>query len=519
MLLGRLNAQHPMWGWLTAHGLSPEDLDLLVAEPCPPAVVGINYYVTSDRFLDHRLERYPESTHGGNGEHRYADLEAVRVRREGIYGHAALLRECDERYHLPLAITEAHLGCTREEQVRWLLEAWQGALSAREAGADVRAVTAWALLGCTDWDSLVTRSAGHYEPGAFDVRSPTPRRTALGSAIRDLAAGGVPKNPAVHAPGWWQKPSRLLIPPTPQEARARNSRRSESRPILIAGATGKLGRALAQACAQRGLEYRLLRREDLDIASSASVESALARYRPWALLNAAGYARVDDAEHETNACFRDNTTGPVTLATVCNGLGVALVTFSSDLVFDGRKGSAYVESDRPNPLGVYGRSKAEAEWRVLTTMPRALVVRTSAFFGADDPHNFIVAALRALSAGQAFRAAGDVVLSPTYVPDLAQATLDLLVDGEHGTWHLANEGALSWADLARAAATAAGLDAKLIEACPASELGWCAPRPSSAVLASERARLMPSLDDALGRLVRAQAVLMPAETESLKVSS
>jgi dTDP-4-dehydrorhamnose reductase len=207
------------------------------------------------------------------------------------------------------------------------------------------------------------------------------------------------------------------------------------------------------------------------------------------------------------------------LATVCNGHGVALVTFSSDLVFDGRHGGAYVESDQPNPLGVYGRSKAEAEWRVLTAMPRALVVRTSAFLGADDPHNFINTVLQALGAGQRVRAAADIVVSPTYVPDLAHAALDLLLDGEHGIWHLANEGALSWADLARAAAGAAGLEPTLVESCRAGELAWPAPRPSSAILASERARVMPSFDDALRRFILARAALMPVESESLKVSS
>src|SRR5581483_2747354 len=106
---------------------------------------------------DERLERYPPHLHGGNGRRRYADVEAVRACPQGIAGHRALLRQAWERYRLPLAITEAHLDCTRDEQLRWLREAWRGACEARQEGADVRAVTVWALLGASDWDSLVTR--------------------------------------------------------------------------------------------------------------------------------------------------------------------------------------------------------------------------------------------------------------------------------------------------------------------------------------------------------------------------
>ena len=85
-----------------------------------PELLGINHYITSERFLDQRLTRYPASLHGGNGRHSYADVEAVRVCSEGVAGPKAIMHEVWERYGLPLAITEAHLGCTREEQLRWL---------------------------------------------------------------------------------------------------------------------------------------------------------------------------------------------------------------------------------------------------------------------------------------------------------------------------------------------------------------------------------------------------------------
>src|SRR4051794_13949614 len=109
----------------------------------------------------------------------------------------------------------------------------------------------------------------------------------------------------------------------------------------------------------------------------------------------------------------------------------------------GDRDAPYVERDAIGPLNVYGRSKAEADARVLEAMPSALVVRTSAFFGPWDEHNFVTIALRALAAGHHFVAAEDSVVAPTYVPDLVHASLDLLIDGERGIWHLANATAIS----------------------------------------------------------------------------
>ena len=104
----------------------------------------------------------------------------------------------------------------------------------------------------------------------------------------------------------------------------------------------------------------------------------------------------------------------------------------------------YVESDPVGPLNVYGRTKIEAERRVLALDPAALVVRTSAFFGPSDRANFVTRVLDTLERGETVRAASDAIVSPTYVPDLVNRALDLLIDGAAGVWHLANAGALSW---------------------------------------------------------------------------
>jgi dTDP-4-dehydrorhamnose reductase len=168
-------------------------------------------------------------------------------------------------------------------------------------------------------------------------------------------------------------------------------------------------------------------------------------------------------------------------------------------VFDGQARQPRVESDVPAPLNVYGRSKAIAERDVQAAWPRAMVVRTSAFFGPWDFHNFITRALAALARGEEVHAATDVRISPTYVPDLVNVCLDLLIDGEAGIWHLANEGDVSWAELAERAASVAGLSAATLRGNPSNRLGELARRPAYAVLTSERATLMPTLGDALAR--------------------
>jgi dTDP-4-dehydrorhamnose reductase len=214
LLCGMVDGDHPLRGHLLEAGVAEADLARCIDEPCRIDLLGLNYYVTSDRFLDHRLDRYPASLHGGDGVRRYVDVESVRVAESELSGHAAMLEEAWERYGLPVAITEAHLGCrTWDEQLRWLAEAWTGAQAARDRGVDVRAVTAWALLGNFGWDRLVIDDQGDYECGMFDVRAPAPRPTEVAHALRTLAHGRPYENPALSSPGWWRRPSRVLFPP------------------------------------------------------------------------------------------------------------------------------------------------------------------------------------------------------------------------------------------------------------------------------------------------------------------
>jgi dTDP-4-dehydrorhamnose reductase len=390
--------------------------------------------------------------------------------------------------------------------MRWLLEIWEAAQQARENGADIRAVTVWALLGSYDWNCLVTECRGYYEPGPFDVRSPQPRPTALATLVRELSRGTPLTHPVLHGQGWWRRPERFRCPPVatrnaptslPLDSRHLAGRTTQ--PILIIGASGTLGSAFARICTQRHLSHVVMSRDQLDMADPVSVDAMIMRHQPWAIVNAAGYVRVDEAERDVERCLRENVHGPSVLAVACAKHDIQLLSFSSDLVFDGEQQRPYVESDLISPLNVYGLSKAEAERKVLGTHPASLVVRTSAFFGPWDSHNFVTQALRVLADGMPFAAANDMTVSPTYVPDLVHACLDLLIDRESGIWHLSSGVPLSWAALAERAAGMAGIDTGTLNAKPSAALGYSARRPLYSALRSERGVLLPSLDDALGR--------------------
>lgn len=199
-LTGRVKPGHPMHHFFRWSGVTDPELDWFLEHPLPPDMLGFNYYVVSERYLE-PAEGLPAQV--GNGRDPYRDIEAVR--RLGILGLAHLLGEAWERYHLPMAVTEAHLAGTREEQLRWLAELWEQGHRARADGVDVRALTAWSLLGAWDWDRLCTSECGRYEPGAFDIRSRPPRPTALARLVSRLAAGERLAHPVLEMEGWWRR--------------------------------------------------------------------------------------------------------------------------------------------------------------------------------------------------------------------------------------------------------------------------------------------------------------------------
>lgn len=503
LLCGRFDQHHFLWQHFQHMGISEKDIYFFQENPCTPDIFGFNHYLTSERYLDENLHLYPSHTHGGNGRDHYADVEAVRVNIEEETGIEALLKEAWQRFHQPIAITEVHLHCTREEQLRWFKHVWQACNNLVKEGINIKAVTSWALLGSYGWNKLLTQNGGDYEPGAFDLRGGHLRTTALANYVKKIALENNCKHHLLQEKGWWLRGARILYGSASNTIQMKTN---QSPPVLIIGKNGTLGKAFAKVCEDRCINYQLLNRQDCDISAIASIEAAIELHKPWAVINAAGFVRVDDAENECDACMRDNTTGAQNLAIVCNKYGIKLISFSSDLVFDGRKPTAYVESDLPNPLNVYGKSKAQAEVLVQEECPSSLVIRTSAFFGPWDEYNFVHYVRKALSGYEIVTAAKDLFISPTYVPHLVNTCLDLLIDGETGIWHLANKGSLSWSEFALLVADKFDLDKSLIQVVSAEEINYPAKRPFNSVLGSERGYLLPSFEAAMNEYVQLQKV-------------
>lgn len=472
LLFGRVDRAHPLREHLLENQISERRLDALSGEPCPPDVVGLNYYLTSDRFLDHRLELYPRELWGGNGRDRYVDVEAVRVLPEGARTHRQVLLEAWSRYGAPVALTEVHLGCSREQQLRWLRQAWDHAVQARREGADVRAVTLWSLFGSLDWNSLVTRDSGHYESGAYDVRGGSPRPTALATLAAELARGSTTLHPLADGEGWWQVPARLFHALRAAEPSAPAKQPSMAAPLLVIGA-GRLTRSVLQVCHDRGVATCAV---GSDFAPGDL--KRLTSVRPWAVV------------------FTGQPTNARRMAVMLSALSplisdLPVLAFSSDLVFDGRAGP-YVETDCTEVVPE-GRIWCEWEGALGYAVPHALVVRSGPWFDPALPGDALSRALVLLRRGEALKLPDQERISPAYAPHLLHGALDLLADGAQGVWHLAPRASCSPFDLLRAAAEHVGIRTHALTAGNARHVGLARGGHSSRALSSTRGSVMPDL--------------------------
>ena len=251
-------------------------------------------------------------------------------------------------------------------------------------------------------------------------------------------------------------------------------RAGRRRRVLITGAGGQLGRALRDAFVDD--EVLALRREDWDVASPPS--NSLLQGGFELVLHTAAWTDVDGAESDPQGAAAVNVGGTANAAT----LGAPLVLFSTDYVFDGRKREPYLESDAPNPLSAYGRSKLHAE---ATAGAEAWILRTSWLFGPTGS-NFVRTMLRLAEERDEVAVVDDQRGSPTYVAHLAAAVRDLVDrDAKRGVWHLAADGDCTWADFAEAIFAEAGLRCR-VRRITTAEFGAKAQRPAYSVLRSER---------------------------------
>ncbi len=244
------------------------------------------------------------------------------------------------------------------------------------------------------------------------------------------------------------------------------------RRVLITGAGGQLAAALAASFAKD--DVRALTRDEWDVRFPAPALLVA----PELVLHTAAWTNVDGAEDDPQGAAEVNVGGTAHAAE----LGAPLVAYSTDYVFDGHKGSPYVESDSPNPLSAYGRTKLHGE---AAAGDRAWVVRSSWLFGAEG-HNFVRTMLRLGAERDEVAVVDDQRGCPTYVGHLAAATGELVdATPPFGIWHLAAAGDCTWADFAEAIFEQSGLDCR-VKRITTAEFGARAPRPAVSVLRSEK---------------------------------
>ena len=275
--------------------------------------------------------------------------------------------------------------------------------------------------------------------------------------------------------------------------------------VAIFGSRGQLGLELASECAARGYLVTAFDRGEVDITDALSVERALTKHDPEIVLNAAAYNQVDVAEREPLAAYQVNALAVRNLALVCRQADAKLVHFSTDYVFDGRKGEPYVEGDETHPLGAYAVSKLAGELYARAYLDNVLIVRTSGVYGPGGLEtargNFVEMMLRLAANNQPIRVLEDFAASPTFAPALAARTADLVARGATGVFHLGGGAPISWFDWAKKIFAAAGLKPNIR---PTSEREFRteARRPKFSPLSNTKAEAagiepMPSFDDAL----------------------
>jgi dTDP-4-dehydrorhamnose reductase len=264
--------------------------------------------------------------------------------------------------------------------------------------------------------------------------------------------------------------------------------------ILIAGWHGQIAKAfleIAPGCPD--IAACVAGRPALDLCEPRSVKRAFADISPDIVINAAAFTAVDEAEASPERAFALNRDGARQLAQEAARRGAPVIHLSTDYVFDGFKTAPYVETDAPNPLTVYGRSKLEGEAAVEEANPKHVILRTAWLFSPFG-RNFVSTMIEKARAGEKLRVVDDQFGSPTYVPHLAEVILGVarrLVSGENcdglwGVYHAAGgDGPVNWLGLAeevfRRSAELGGPSAE-IQAIPTSEYPTRAPRPANARL-------------------------------------
>lgn len=279
--------------------------------------------------------------------------------------------------------------------------------------------------------------------------------------------------------------------------------------ILLIGKKGQLGQELHKQSLEQEYEIQAFGREELDITDSEKVKSKIERLKPTVVINASAFHVVPDCEIHPNDAFLINAIAIRNIAEITEKMNIRFITYSTDYVFDGKKGKPYVENDLPSPVQTYGVSKVAGEYLALAYNQNAIVIRSSGVYGGQTGSrskkgNFALNILKEKDKKN-LEVSSEQIVNPTYAPDLAKASLDLLTHKEaFGIYHLTNEGYCSWAEFASEIMKLIGSKTKII---PVDRKGMAGSlrRPLFSALKNTRAAKLgvklPPWQDAIKRYI------------------
>lgn len=280
--------------------------------------------------------------------------------------------------------------------------------------------------------------------------------------------------------------------------------------ILLIGKNGQLGSEIDKQSVERGYNVHSFGHEELDITDSEKVKREIESFAPDVVINASALHVVPQCEEKPEKAFLVNAISLKPIVQFCSEKNVKFVHYSTDYVFDGLKGSTYVEEDKPSPVQMYGISKAAGEYVALAYSKTSIIIRSNGVYGGKHGSmakkgNFALNILEQARKEKIIEVAKEQIVNPTYTVDLAKASLDLI---EHknisGIYHLASEGYCSWAEFAQEIVKDKGLPTKII---PVNREGMAGKlrRPFFSALANIKAKklgvILPTWQDAIKRYI------------------
>lgn len=280
--------------------------------------------------------------------------------------------------------------------------------------------------------------------------------------------------------------------------------------LLIIGKTGQLGGELTKDAIAGKHDVFAPSREELDILDESAFLKAVKTYKPDAVINTAAFHNVPLCETEPLKAFQTNCLAVGKMAKTASQSNSLFISFSTDYVFGGEKREPYIESDRPNPLQIYGLSKLAGEYAALS-YPKSIIIRTCGLYGAHGAGskggNFVDKRIADYMQGKPVEIGNDQTVSPTSASDLSKALLQLITHpAKHaGIYHMVNEGSCTWHEFTKAIYTLGGIDTEVI---PVDRHGMSGNmrRPLYSALANTRAKalgiFMPAWRDALARYLK-----------------